>query len=96
MKIIKKMKLFSLVAFAALILGACTVVVPVNSTENPVGNKVGFSSCSTFLFLWLGDADCSIKEAAKNGGITKIATVQYKVSTILGIFNTYHTIVTGE
>lgn len=48
--------------------------------------------------VWFGiakDVDVSIATAAKNGGITKVATVDYGVKG--GLFSkTYFTIVTGE
>jgi predicted nucleic acid-binding protein len=42
------------------------------------------------------DQDASISAAAKNGGITKIATVDIKSTSILNLIVTYETIVTGE
>jgi hypothetical protein len=41
-------------------------------------------------------ADASIQEAAKNGGITKISTVDLQTNNILGIIVVYKCIVTGE
>ena len=40
--------------------------------------------------------DASIKTAAKNGGISKISTVDVKNTSYLGIVNQVETIVTGE
>jgi hypothetical protein len=42
------------------------------------------------------DADASIRTAAKNGGITKISTVDIKQNNVLNLIITYETIVTGE
>jgi len=49
-----------------------------------------------YLHCLAFNADASIKSAAKNGGITKISTVDIKYGDILGIVQTYETIVTGE
>ena len=43
-----------------------------------------------------GNVDVSLQTAAKNGGITKIATVDVRVKDVLGFMQTYTTVVTGE
>ena len=40
--------------------------------------------------------DCSIEQAMKNGGITKVHHVSSKVRNILGVYAEYTTIVHGE
>jgi predicted nucleic acid-binding protein len=40
--------------------------------------------------------DASVAAACKNGGITKIQTVDEHGTTILGIYSTWTTIVTGQ
>jgi len=40
--------------------------------------------------------DITVATAAKNGGIKKIATIETKKTSILGIIVTYTTVVTGE
>jgi len=40
--------------------------------------------------------DSGIQQAAKNGGITKISTVDFKVTDILGLYQTYTCTITGE
>jgi len=61
-----------------------------------VGSKVGMSKATGFLnFLWLNQ-DASIQQAAKNGGITKISTVDIKKTNLVGIIQTYECIVTGN
>ena len=42
------------------------------------------------------DQDASILTAAKNGGIKQISTVDMKQTDVLGIIQTYETIVSGE
>lgn len=59
--------------------------------------KTGESS-ATFLFggIPLGDGDMSLATAMKNGDISKIATVDTKTFSVLGIIVTKTTIVTGK
>lgn len=90
------MKMFAAVIFAAAMMTSCSITLPVTATSNPVGTKVGQSSGNVYLQLFAFDADASIKTAAKNGGITKISTVDIKHSNVLNLINTYTTIVTGE
>lgn len=93
---LRKVKtIFALVAFAS-IMSSCAVTLPVNATSNPVGEKVGTSTATGFLGVFFFDQDASIRTAAKNGGITRISTVDIKQSNILGLVVTYETIVTGE
>jgi hypothetical protein len=87
-------------AFLALVLillaGGCTVNRPVSATANPLGSKVGvFTQKSPFFLLPSANTDAAIRRAAENGGITKIATVDYNVTYFL-IFTEYRTIVGGE
>ena len=93
----KKFFTVSLAAFVMAIgLGACSWTVPVCATSNPLGSKTGQASGTGILgFLKFG-IDASVATAAKNGGITRISTVDYKTSDILGIIQTYTCIVTGE
>jgi hypothetical protein len=93
----KKKGLIVLVVLAALAIAGCTTTSPVDLTSNPVGTKVGEAS-GTLRFggAFGGTVDYSLQTAAKNGGITKISTVDLRVKN-LGIFGvTYTTIVTGE
>ncbi len=64
------------------------------ATPNKIA-KTGTSTCTSVLGL-LASGDCSISTAAKNGGISKVSTVDYKVKNILGIYATTEIIVTGE
>ena len=92
MKKLKRVFVISLVA----LLTSCTVSGPLLITDNKAIEKRGEASYT----VWLGiirptTADASIKTAAKNGGITKVATVDVKIYG--GLFKTTHTtIVTGE
>jgi hypothetical protein len=95
MKKTKFLFLGACVAVASLV-SSCSITVPVGATSNPVGSKVGTSTATVYLHSLAFGADASIKSAAKNGGITKISTVDIKHTDILGIVQTYETIVTGE
>ncbi|MBL7997681.1 MAG: TRL-like family protein [Candidatus Kapabacteria bacterium] len=91
-------RVFQLIAAGAVVVGlsSCSITVPVAATSNAVGSKVGESKGTGFLgWINLG-VDASIRTAAKNGGITKISTVDFKRDDILGILQTYTCIVTGE
>ena len=88
----KKLILFSLiVAF----LSACSVSSPLLVTDNPVGQKVGESSYTMFLGFPPFNGDAGIASAAKNGGISKIATVDRKIKSGFLTVKVI-TIVTGE
>jgi hypothetical protein len=93
---IKKISLFAAVLFAAAVMTSCSVVMPVGATSNPVGSKVGTATATGFLGILFFDQDASIRTAAKNGGISRISTVDMKQGNILNIIVTYETIVTGE
>lgn len=86
--------IFALLAVVAM-MSSCALTLPVAATSNPVGNKVGEAKATGFLGLFF-NADASIRTAAKNGGITKISTVDIKQGNILNLIVTYTTIVTGE
>jgi len=93
---LKKIKsIFAIFAVVAM-MSSCSVTLPVNATSNPVGSKVGSATATGYLGILFFDADASIRTAAKNGGITKISTVDIKYGNILNLIVTYETIVTGE
>ena len=53
------------------------------------------AKANTVLGFTFG-GDYSIQTAAKNGGITKVSTVDVKYKNVLGLFISRTTIVTGE
>lgn len=87
--------MLALLAIVGL-MSSCALTLPVNATGNPVGSKVGTSKATGYLGVLFFNADASIQTAAKNGGITKISTVDIKKTNVLGLVVTYETIVTGE
>jgi hypothetical protein len=92
----RKLKMIAGILSVAALMTSCSLTMPLGATSNPVGNKVGEASGTVFLQVLAFNADASIRKAAKNGGISKISTVDVKTSQILGLITTYTTIVTGE
>lgn len=70
------------------------VEVPVTATASP-GAKQGVAECKSYLTL-VAIGDCSIEAAKKNGGISKVSSVDWQATNILGIIGTYQVRVTGE
>jgi hypothetical protein len=93
-----------LIAAIALI-GCGTIELPTAAGSATVGAKTGQASGKIILGLF-GTVEAGAATAAKNGGITKIATVDVKVEPLLGmaigniggggLIVTYTTTVTGE
>ncbi len=65
------------------------------ATDNALGGKRGESGASDILGI-IATGDASAATAAKQAGITKIASVDGTASNILGIYSTYCVVVTGE
>jgi len=88
---------FALAIASATFLSSCSVTVPVTATSNAVGSKVGTAKTTCVLIFFLNGGDASIQTAAKNGGISKISTVDFKATNVfLGLVRSYTTIITGE
>lgn len=92
----KKMKMIAVVFVTAVMLSSCALTLPVNATGLTIGDKVGTAKATGYLGVLFFDQDASIQTAAKNGGITRISTVDIKQTNILNIIVTYETIVTGQ
>ncbi len=88
--------MFAILLSVVAMMSSCALTLPVNATSNPIGNKVGTAVATGYLGILFFDEDASIRTAAKNGGITKISTVDIKQTSLLNIVVTYETIVTGE
>ncbi len=107
MRSIKALSLTAAVVGAALISGCAAVRTPVSGSlyldvsagdgvaTTASASKKGTSMATTILG-WVGTGDASISAAAKAGGISKVAYVDYHSTNILGIFGTTTTIVYGE
>lgn len=104
------MKKLLTIILAGCFMASCTVTTPVTATNNTIGSKVGTAE-ATCLFalpiagigegtnlssgLVLGGDKYTISQAAKNGGISKIATVDVKIQNFY-LFTKNTIIVTGE
>jgi len=90
-------KIFAgIIAAATLALAVgCTTSHPV-AINGDIGSKRGESTGSIILgLIYLGHGD--ILDAAQNGGITRVSTVDIRTTTILGgLFIKNTTIVSGE
>ncbi|MFN0188104.1 MAG: TRL-like family protein [Bacteroidia bacterium] len=93
---IKKIKTLVLLLSVVGMVSSCSLTLPVGATSNTIGNKVGTAKATGFLGFLFFNADASIRTAAKNGGITKVSTVDIKHTSLLNLIVTYETIVTGE
>ncbi len=91
----KKLILTAVCSAMALALVSCSTTTPFAATSNPVGNKMGKSQITYILGFPVAN-DAGIYKAAKNGGISKISTVDIKTTTIGGFYYNIDTIVSGE
>ncbi len=60
-----------------------------------VGKKEG-TACAESILGLVARGDASIQAAAKNGGITKIASVDHRTENLLGVIGKFCTIVRGS
>jgi len=91
----KKLRNILAIGFVAL-MTSCSVSGPLMVTDNDVSTKRGEASVTVWLgFIRPMDSDISIKTAAKNGKITKVATVDQRIASKL-FRVTYTTVVTGS
>lgn len=79
----------------ALLMASCSASRPILITDN-ASEKEGVAEFDVILGIFRPkDADISIATAAKNGGITRVATVDFKIESKI-FKTTYKTIVTGN
>ena len=97
---------FALLLLVALLTGCATQVpfgallidntLPMQVGDNSVkASKVGMATSQSYLGL-IAVGDSSIQAACKDGGISKISHVDWKVKNILGFMGEYTTTVYGE
>lgn len=80
---------------AGTLLSGCATTLPIEVTDNEIGQKTGKSSYTLILGFQPFNGDAGIKAAAENGNIDKIATVDRKFKS--GLFTTtVTTVVTGK
>jgi hypothetical protein len=103
----KAIILASAIASAAMLSGCAGAAAPltgliytdmdyaVTATSSEAGSKTGEATATSILGI-IATGNASIAEAAKNGGITKVKTVDVKATNIVGIYATYTVVVTGE
>jgi len=95
MKITKITSAICLLAVAA-IMSICSISYPVTVTANKSVKEGTVSQKVIFGFRPM-NMDLSIKTAAENGGIKRVATVDFIVENkALGFIQKYTTLVTGE
>ena len=94
----KKITLGLLVGLAALLVASCSTVSPVAGASGVLGSKTGEAS-QAFFGVYPLKGQGGIAQAAKNGGITKVGTVDiridYPASPIIP-YKIVTTVVTGE
>lgn len=93
MKILKRILPLAIVA---VVLASCSVSAPLLATDNKGGVKQGIAEYTIIFGFMPLNADASIATAAKNGGITKVATVDQVIKASGFFKTTVQTIVTGE
>ena len=83
--------------FALSALASCSITTGLTATGNSVkeATKTGTSTATIVFGIPFG-GDASIATAAKKGDIDKIAIVDVKTSTFLGIVTTIQTKVVGQ
>ncbi|RDU62273.1 TRL-like family protein [Helicobacter sp. MIT 14-3879] len=70
------------------------VKAPINSTAEK-GSKTGKAVCTSILGI-AAYGDCSVDAAKKDGKISKVSSIDHESFSVLGIYSTFTTIVTGE
>ncbi len=69
---------------------------PYQATSAKAAGKVGESETCTNILGIIATGNCSIANAAKQGNITNVSTVNWQHTNFLGIYSSGKTIVTGE
>lgn len=75
---------------------SCSITIPRAINENPIGNTIGKSTQTTYLGIFSVGEDASIEQAAKNGNLKTISTVDYQITNFLGLVSKQTVIVTGS
>ena len=96
-------KIMTFAASAALVASFLCSCATINSgaaiaEKGAIGQKVGEATSNIYLGLWSSQGEQNnIKEAAKNGGITKVSQVEYiDQSILMGLVIKHTTRVYGE
>ncbi len=75
---------------------SCSITIPRAINENPIGNTIGKSTQTTYLGIFSVGEDASIEQAARNGNLKTISTVDYQITNFLGLVSKQTVIVTGS
>lgn len=85
----------AIIAICLLVVTSCSISGPILVTDN-VNEKSGEASFTVILGIFRPkNVDISIKKAAANGDITRIATVDLRIKSKI-FKTTYTTVVTGN
>lgn len=94
-----------IIVLLCVLLTGCATYIPIGGfyvqgkqgiqDNNEPGSKEGRACMNSYLsFVAVGDA--SVEAAKRNGGITKVSTIDYEVNNVLGFMGEYCTVVTGS
>jgi hypothetical protein len=75
---------------------SCSITIPRAINENPIGNTIGKSTQTTYLGIFSVGEEASIEQAARNGNLKTISTVDYQITNFLGLVSKQTVIVTGS
>lgn len=105
----KKAAFFIVLLSVCMLVGCATpyspgawyskIDVPMCSPDDASGLQIGSKTGTSQMVNYVGVVaigDASIQAAARNGGISKVKTVDVHYDSILGIINTTITKVTGD
>ena len=68
---------------------------PLGGGPRDIGSKTGTSSVTAILGLF-STGDASVTAAAQAGGIRTVKGVDYQFTNVLGVYQRYTTVVTGD
>ncbi len=92
----KLIVVFGCLLLTLTLVSCATYPIPITATSNELGPRVG-KAADYIYFGMFGDASgANIPAAARNGGITKISTVDVQVQNFWNIVQTVTCVVTGE
>ena len=93
----KKIRFVLGIVITMFLLSSCTLgIFPVAATNQEIGSKVGVSTSSYLFGLFpLKKGEGGVAAAAKNGGISKVSTVDVQTKSYIIIIDVVTT-VTGE
>ncbi len=86
---------FLLLISTATLITSCSITKPNGFSNNEIGTKEGVSRATFVLGIPIDGGDYSVRTAARNAKITKIACVDKRIKNYLLVY-IVETIVTGE